>query len=404
MPNSIVIDPKGEQPEFVGPVSRYEVVEAKPAASDQRFIAAEVDAPAEDAPAARPQQQAKQAVVSRPVKSAEKSSANTGKGTKLVIIAGVGLGLMGGLALAVTFTRPVAQDGSTDMGAVTSTATGLKGQLTTNWGDRLNYKLTLQPSDTSYQAGFTNAVFNPARPLQIDLQLKNANGTVLCDSPILLKYDPMKAGASAEATPEPAAKGKKIDEVSVDQAQVAQALNNARMVGQELDREHGKDIFQNNLGTDGQVTSISAQGTLPCSRKQYEHAASWSFTSNFPVVMQLAKGHSSESIEDDDLADPNVDAQPGTYQQRMIAARRKVAMPVSHFSVEEDDEAVNFMASNGTLETQAGKQLQMEKRDQVALALKGVDLPIRIHYRCDQFGACAVAGLGSGIQRGWLER
>lgn len=404
MPNSIVIDPKGEQTEFQGPVSRYEVVESKPAASDQRFIASELDAPTEDAVAA-PAKTGTQAGVARQTKT-EKSGANAAKGTKLVIFAGVGFGLLGGLALAVMFTRPAPQDGSTDMGAVTSTATGLKGQLMTNWGDRLNYKLTMQPSDPSYQAGFTNAVNNPAHPLQVDLQLKNASGSVLCDSPILLKYDPMKTSASTSADAEtaPTGKGKKIDEISVDQAQVAQALNNARLVGQELDREHGKDIFQSNVGQDGRVTSISAQGTLPCSRKQYEHAASWSFTSNFPVVVQLAKGNSADSIDDDDLADPNVDSQPSTYQQRMIAARRKIAMPVSHFSVEEDDEAVNFVASNGTLETQSGKQLQMEKRDQVALALKGVDLPVRIHYRCDQFGACAVAGLGSGIQRAWLER
>lgn len=403
MPNSTVIDPKGEETEFQGPVSRYEVVEAKPAATEQRFIASELDGPAETAGAASPRA-ASQTVVSRPAKAADKSSANAAKGTKLVIVAGVGLGLLGGLALAVMFTRPAIQDASTDMGTVTSAATGLKGQLTTNWGDRLNYKLILQPSDPSYQAGFTNAVIDPARPLQVDLQLKNASGTVLCDSPILLKYDPMKTSASADVEPAPTGKKAKIDEVSVARAQADQALNNARLVGQELDREHGKDIFQNNVGPDGQVTSLNAQGTMPCSKKQYEHAASWSFTSNFPVVVQLAKGHSTEPIEDDDLADPNVDSQPSTYQQRMIAARRKVVMPVSHFSVEEDDEAVNYQSSNGTLETQSGKLLQMEKRDQVALALKGVDLPVRIHYRCDQFGACALAGLGTGIQRAWLER
>lgn len=402
MPNSIVIDPKGEQTEFQGPVSRYEVVESKPAASDQRFIAAELDGPAEDAGAASPKTGTP--IAARVAKAAAKPGANAAKGTNLVIFAGVGLGLLGGLALAVMFTRPAIQDATTDMGAVTSTSTGLKGQLTTNWGDRLNYKLTMEPSDPSYQAGFTNAVNNPAKPLQVDLQLKSANGTVLCDSPILLKYDPMKTSASTVAEPAPTGKAAKIDEVSVARAQADQALNNARLVGQELDREHGKDIFQSNVGPDGQVASISAQGTMPCSKKQYEHAASWSFTSNFPVVVQLARGRGAQSIEDDDLADPNVDSQPGTYQQRMIAARRKVAMPVSHFSVEEDDEAVNYQSSNGTLETQSGKLLQMEKRDQVALALKGVDLPIRIHYRCDQFGACALAGLGTGIQRAWLER
>jgi hypothetical protein len=40
----------------------------------------------------------------------------------------------------------------------------------------------------------------------------------------------------------------------------------------------------------------------------------------------------------------------------------------------------------------------------VASALRGVDLPIPIHYRCDQLGACSLAGLNAGIQRAWLER
>ena len=399
MPNSIVIDPKDEQTEFVGPVSRYEVVESKPPSSNQRFIAAELDAPAAGVAASSEAQ--------KPAKPTAKTSAKKGASpasrTRFVILAGVGFGLLGGLVCAVIFTRPAAQDGSTDMGSVTPLAAGLKGQLTTNWGDRLNYKLTVEPSDPSYQDGFSNAVNNPARPFQVDVQLKDASGTVLCDNSILLKYDPLKTDAGAEPAPEPVGKGKKIDEVSQDRAQVAQALNNARLVGQELNREHGRDIFQSNVGPDGQVDSLSAQGTLPCTKKQYESTASWSFTSNFPVVPQLARGHGAGSA-DDDFSSSDLASSRRAEEAGMISARRKVAMPVSHFSVEQDDEVVNYQASNGTIETHGGKLFDMEKRDQVALALKGVDLPIRIHYRCDQFGACALAGLGTGIERAWLER
>lgn len=412
MPNSTVVDSKGEQAEYVGPVSRYEVMESKPAASEQRFIAAELDGPSGEAAASGGQRAPAQVAAPRPAKAAAKSSANAAKGTKLVILAGVGLGLMGGLVCAMLFTRPSTQEVTSDMGTVISTATGLKGQLTTSWGDRVNYKLTMGPSDPIYQMGFTNAVINPTRPLQIDLQLRNASGSLLCDNQILLKYDPLKGSpsASAETAPEPPppGKGKKIDkvsaEVSADQAQVQQALDNAKLVGQELDREHGRDIFASNVGPDGQVTSISSQGTLPCTKNQYEHAASWSFNSNFPIVAQPAKGHGAASSEDDDFADLDDIPTRSPVEARATTARQRVALPASHFSVEEDDQAVSFVASNGTIETRAGKVFQMEKRDQVAQNLKGVDFPIRIHYRCDQLGACALAGLGNGIQRAWLER
>jgi len=65
---------------------------------------------------------------------------------------------------------------------------------------------------------------------------------------------------------------------------------------------------------------------------------------------------------------------------------------------------VGFQPATGIIETRAGKAFQMEKRDMVASALAGAELPLTIHYRCDQFGACALAGVGSGIQRAWMER
>lgn len=399
MPNSIT-DPKSEQTEYVGPVSRYELVEPKSSASDARFVASELHPPSAEAAGGTVQNAASQPASSRTVKSSQKAGAKSAaKGTKVVILAGVGIGLLAGLVCAMLFTHPAAPDASTDMGSVTSSTTGLKAHLITNWGDRLNYKLTVEPSDPSQVPDFSNAVNNSPRPLSVDLQLKDPSGTVLCDTPVLLKFDPMKTAAGV--TTEPAPTGKKVDEVSLDRAQVTQALNNARLVGQELDREHGKDIFQNNAGPDGQVVSISAQGALPCSKKQYESAASWSFISNFPTMLEA--DDSSASTLNDGVSSAT-DSSNRSSAWTAAAQRRRVALPASRFSIEEDDSAVSYQASSGVIETQAGKAFQMERRDLVASALKGVDFPIAIHYRCDQLGACALAGLGSGIQRAWLER
>jgi hypothetical protein len=394
-----VIDPDQPQDEFVGPVSSYEVIETKIA--DNRFIAAEVDAtPAETAAPDQSQESRPKTAVRNiaPAVMRAKSSSRATKWNKLVLLAGVGAGVMAGLAAAMFFYHPSPADTSTDLGPVISNETGLKGDLVTNWGDRLNYKLTIEPSDPGLQGDFTSTVYNPQQPLTVNVQLKSATGTVLCEHPVLLKYDPLRTGTPLE--PIPAPKGKKIDEISVDQEQVSEALNNAKLLSQELDREHGKDIFTNKFGPNGQVASINAQGTLPCTKQQYQSTVAWAFTSNFPVLAQPT----GASGLDDDLAAVAQPASKDSDAFKTVAAKRHtIAPPANRFSVEQDDTAVSYQASTGVIETRGGKAFQMEKRDVVVSALQGTDFPRHIHYRCDQFGACALAGIGTGIQRAWLE-
>ena len=405
MANSVVTDPKGEETEYQGPVSSYAVVQTKESPSDVRFVAAEADATDEEnadgdkqtvagkAPAAR-------SAANRKISPADERAAASR--TKLYAAVGVGLGILAA-GIGAFFIHTPKADGSFDFGSVTANANGLKGHLITNWGDQLDYKLTVEPSDGLQQAAFQNAVANPPHPLSIDIQLKDAKGQVLCDHPVLLKFDPMKN--NARATTEPGPKGKKFDEVSADREQVTVALNNARLVGQELSREHGKDLFQNKVGTDGEIESISAQGTMPCTKQQYVTTNSWALTSNFPIIVP-AGSHGSGSGLDGDLS--AYGGSPDKSKDTSITPaklKRKVALPApSHFSIEEDDAVVGFQPVTGIIETRAGKAFQMEKKDMVASALTGAELPLTIHYRCDQFGACALAGVGSGIQRAWMER
>lgn len=410
MANSVVVDPKGEPADYQGPVSRYEVLASKPAPGGERFVASELFPGAEQTVAgAQSPAAAKSAADRAPTaKTKTKPEGEEGAGSraKLYVAMGIGLGILAA-GIGVFFIRPPAKaDGTYDFGPLTANAYGLKAHLVTNWGDRLDYKLTVEPSDPSQQTEFNDTVYNSTRPLSIDIQLKDATGAVLCDNPVLVKFDPLKdngATTAQEQTPN----GKKVDDAAVAGEGAAKALNNARLLGQELDREHGKDIFENNVGTDGQVTSLSAQGVLPCTKKQYMHTVSWAFTSNFPVVVQAATPRVQGSGAVTDLSD--LDSTANSSQDTASSAatsppKRKIALPTSHFSVEQDDEIVGYQPSSGVVETRGGKALQMEKRDMVASALKGVDLPVRIHYRCDQFGACAVAGLVGGIQRAWLEK
>jgi hypothetical protein len=391
-----VIDPKGEETEYQGPVSSYQVVQTKESPSDVRFVAAEADATDEENADGDKQTVAGKAPAARSAGSARSQRRRRSR-TKLYAAVGVGLGILAA-GIGAFFIHTPKADGSFDFGSVTANANGLKGHLITNWGDQLDYKLTVEPSDAIQQAAFQNAVANPPHPLSIDIQLKDAKGQVLCNHPVLLKFNLMKN--NARATTEPGPKGKKFDEVSADREQVTVALNNARLVGQELSREHGKDLFQNKVGTDGEIESISAQGTMPCTKQQYETTNSWALTSNFPIIVPAAGSHGPGSGLDGDLSAyagyPDKSKDTPSTPARM---KRKVALPApSHFSIEEDDAVVGFQPATGIIETRAGKAFQMEKRHGQAQA----ELRSRSITGATSLEP-ALAGVGS-IQRAWMER
>jgi hypothetical protein len=413
------VDPKSETDEFQGPVSTYQLVEAKPLASDERFVASELDgeqvaatvAPAPNVAAKTPAsrriaQHAASAVhaVKVDAEQLERSS------TKMYVALAAGLGVLTSLAVVAFVLLPgKSADTSYDMGSVTSTSNGLKGHLITNWGVQLGYKLTIEPTDSGQLDAFATAINKPPKPLSVNLQLKDVSGTVLCETPILLKYDPLRNIPNVVAGDSTAGKATKknakIDESVQTQAEVDQALNKARLLGEELSREHGRDMFQPVTGEDGQISSLAAQGTLPCTKKEYQSAASWAFVTNFPSVLLPAGAQNSDSYDNMEsfggAPSRNAGNSNAPADRRTM---RKVPLPNSHFSLEQDDALVGFQPTTGVVETRGGKSFLVEKRDQVASSLKGVDLPVPIHYRCDQLGACALAGLNAGIQRAWLEK
>jgi hypothetical protein len=413
------VDPTSETNEFQGPVSTYQLVEAKPIASDERFVASVLDddEPVGNAPAAAPIRTIKPPTSRRIVQHAasavhavkvdaeqlERSS------TKMYVALAAGLGVLTSLAIVAFVLLPgKLVDASYDMGSVTSTSNGLKGHLVTNWGVQLGYKLTIEPSDSAQLDAFATTISKPPQPISVNLQLKDVSGTVVCDTAILLKYDPLRDipnAVASDATGGAMKKNAKIDESRQTQAEVDQALNKARVLSKELDREHGRDIFQPVSGEDGQISSIAARGTIPCTKKQYQSAASWAFVTNFPSVLQPAGPQDSDSSENLETFG-GAPARNGGNSDSSAArkAARKIPLPNSHFSLEQDDALVGFQPATGVAETRGGKSFLVEKRDQVASSLRGVDLPIPIHYRCDQLGACALAGLHSGIQRAWLEK
>lgn len=390
-------DPKDETQQYTGPVAGYEVIETRPTATEGRFIASAMYEPedgtdeepeavveldeAEDDEPAEPVE-----VAARHEKEAEPQQNDPARKTlnrkQLLVLGGAGLGVVVVL-LVLWFVLGSSSGESFDLGPVNDATTGLTGHLLTEWNGRLSYKLALEPGDPSQLAHFRNAVYSSAHPLAFEIQIKDPLGAVLCRTMVLLRFDPLKNAAPAVVS-----NGRKMTADEMNRAQAEQALTNARLVSQELTREHGSEMFSNLNGPDGQVESLTAQGTLPCTRKQYDHAASWGITTNFPPL----------GVNDTPAAAVNTQtAKTGT------ARKRKPAAPVSHFSIEEEDAAVSYQAATGTLETRNGRRLLIDRKGSLANVLKSADLPLRIHFRCDQFGACTLAAPG-GVQRAWLQR
>jgi len=325
--------------------------------------------------------------------------------TRVYAAVGVALGLLVGLAAAVTFLHPTG-GGPNDLGAFNAGEFGLRGHLITSWKEKLEYQLTVEPGDPSQRAAFSFDVNASPRPLSVVVQVKDPSGAVLCGDAVLLKFNPRNAPYGA-VNPGPEA-GKLQRDIAAKN-EIAQGIKLAREESQELDREHGRSLFQNVVGPDGQIASISAQGTLPCTRKQFENVASWSFTSDFPVV-SIPAGDRTSSSKPDAQGDSSSAGESSETSRKVAkpsaagAAKRRPAQVSPPIYVEGDDAIVWFDASTGLIETTAGKTLVIDKTDAVATALKGRDLPIPIHYRCEQSGACMFAGVGAGAEHARLRR
>jgi hypothetical protein len=256
--------------------------------------------------------------------------------------------------------------GPYDLGPAASSAQGLKGHLFTEWNNKVAYRLSIEPDEQDRQASFAHAVSDPPRPVSFDIQIKDPLGFVLCGTSVVLKGDPDKAAPAAVSGQRPAAQG-----------------NPARSESQELERERGKDLFKNEMGPDGQIKAISAQGEITCSRKAYENAASWSFSANFPTLSEQAEWLQGKPLTQANAARPSEEA----AADRKKAKRQIMASPL-HFSVEGYDVVSWADASGGVLGTEGGKTFVIDKAASQGSAGAWQVYPANIHYRCDQNAVC----------------
>jgi hypothetical protein len=329
--------------------------------------------------------------------------------TKIFAAIGMGLGILIAAAIASLTWFASGPNGRYDLGSVDSSADGLKGHLFVEWDKTLNYRLSIEPGDPARKAAFAMAVANSPRPLSVEIHLQDTGAFTLCSKEILLKYDPRAAAVLAAPSPEPPAqtattKAGKTDSTPAQVGPPVPPVDYSQADAKEAAREKGKDIFKNQVGTDGQVIAINAQGSMPCTAKDYEKAVIWSFTPNFPSVTEqdaLLDRQNPKLLPNNETPTP---AGPQSSATRKKVAAKPVQTPVTTFAIEGDDAIVDFEASRGVIETRGGKVFFLERSGGAASDPRWQDFPVEIHYRCDRFSECTLKHTGAGVLNAKLKR
>jgi hypothetical protein len=308
----------------------------------------------------------------------------------LAVVLGV---LVGGAVASISWyvNNP---SGRYDLGPVTSDAVGLKGRLFVKWEETLHYRARFEPTYPDQNPGFSLAAGNPPRPVSISIQLRDVQGFELCSKEIVLHYDARRAAAF-----EPLGHGEDKVPGSDLASALANGLEEVHMDAQEAQREQGKDMFELEVGPNGQIAAINAKGELPCTRSNYEDATSWSFVPNFPSLVEQ-----SELLKK--LTERREEEQNRVYEAAN-AHRPRAAKPVPNtvqFFIEGDDSIVDFDSSNGNITSRGRKLFSIDKSGAEAALLKSSDFPMRIHYRCDQNGSCSLMSQGAGVLHARLRK
>jgi hypothetical protein len=346
--------------------------------SDQAKVETPVFIPIDETPVA--QEKPQEGVKERISKFAESQ-------TRLFAAIGLGFVILIGITVAVAFWTGRSPEGRYDLGMVTNSAAGLKGHLFVEWDKQLDYRLSIEPDDPARHAAFAAAVANSPHPLSVEIHLQDSGGFVLCSREVLLKYD-AKNGIDL-APPGPDAQGGKSDAAATPGDLPASENDPAQTDAAEAAREKGKEIFKNQVGADGQIAALAAQGSIPCTARAYEKAVAWSFSPNFPAI-----------AEQDALLERLQQMANGGRSPAQTPARSKIAAkPVQKllpFSMEGDDAIVDFDASRGIIETNSGKVFFIDKAGGTVSDPRWQDYPVPVHYRCDRGSECTLMHAGTG--------
>ena len=304
----------------------------------------------------------------------------------VLLLGGFAALIVFGIFVAMSMNKP--KEDTTpppgDLGPGIVAVDGLRGHLETRWDGnaktgRLVYKLQIVPMEDRWVAGFSHAVSNPAMPMSVNIRLLDSTGFALCGKEIDFRFDPQSAAVPISVSAV-GANGKKLSVAERNAAmQAARQSQVAQMQAAETAREHGKDIFQNQTGADGQVAAINAQGSLPCSPDQYKRTNYWDFNTNFPSLDEQAM-----------LLDPK--ARPKEFE---APGHQKRTAPKwgDGFVIQGDDRVTGYDQARGLLWAE-DRSFAIDKRFGQATAAAWASAYTLIHYKCDQHASCALTAAG----------
>lgn len=256
-----------------------------------------------------------------------------------------------------------------DMGATPYSAAGLIGHLVVQSDGKLEYKLRIEPASVQQQAGFAASIATPPEPVSVDWVLKDAAGFSLCGKHVVLPYNPQLTVDNAAPRPRSKTSGAPNENDAIDAAKA-----------QEADRQKGQDLFQNEVGQDGQIAAITAQGELACSADAYKKADYWDFSTNFPLV----------AAQQEIVVHPPHLGKP----THILSAP---ARPAPGFYVEGDDVVRSVDASRGVIQLSTGKTFFIDSKKGKQADLSGwAGVGAQIHYKCDSNAACTLIRSGTG--------
>ena len=274
-----------------------------------------------------------------------------------------------------------------DMGPGIFAVAGLRGHLDTKWDGnaktgRLVYQLRIEPMEDRWGAGFSRVTSNPPMPLSVNVRIMDSSGFALCGKEIDFPFNPQNAGVTIPASAELGAEGKKLSAAARAAAvQAARQSQIAQMQTAEVVREHGKDLFQNQIAHDGQVGAVNAQGTLPCSPDQYRRADYWDFNTNFPTLDEQAMLLDLKAaIRAKELETPG-------------HAKRTPPKWGDGFVIQGDDRVTGYDSARGMLWVE-DKTFAIDKRYGQATASDWSNRYTLIHYKCDQHASCSLTAAG----------
>ena len=274
-----------------------------------------------------------------------------------------------------------------DMGPGIVAVAGLRGHLDTKWdgnakSGRLVYQLRIEPMEDRWGAGFSRVTSNPPMPLSVNVRLMDSSGFALCGKEIDFPFNPQNAEVPVSSSAV-GADGKKLSAAARAAAiQAARQSQITQMQAAEVIREHGKDLFQNQIATDGLVGAVNAQGTLPCSPDQYRHADYWDFNTNFPTLDEQAV-----------LLDPKSAVHAREPDPSAHQAKRTLPKWGDGFVIQGDDRVTGYDSARGLLWAE-DKTFAIDKRYGQATAADWSNKYTLIHYKCDQHASCALTAAG----------